>query len=134
MFSSLSLFLSPLLALLPHLCFSSLFSSFLRGSLLPSCHKFQIPLLCFALLLAHIFRYPRTQPCSRNPFRSTPAVTLAHLPYTYIANSDIATAVRIYTGTFGNYIFVCVTSRTDRAFNFIIVSDTRDKSTFILFI
>lgn len=54
------------------------------------------PLLCFALLLAHIFRYPRTQPCSRNPFRSTPAVTLAHLPYTYIANSDIATAVRIY--------------------------------------
>ena len=83
------------------ICFSLLISlSFSFRDLLSyrRCHKFhpRYPSLCFALLLAHIFRYPRTQPCSRNPFRSTPAVTLAHPPYTYIANSDIATASCIY--------------------------------------
>lgn len=42
-----------------------------------SYHKFHRATY-FAPLFGRIFRYPRTEPCSRNPFQSTLAVTLVH--------------------------------------------------------
>lgn len=101
-------------------CFSRCLSRSSRDLSFRRCHKFHpsCPPSCSALLLAHIFRYPRTQPCSRNPFRSTPAVTLARPPYTYIANSDIATAM-LYR--YIRQLYLCTSRKTDGAFSFIIV-------------
>lgn len=100
--TSSSILSSPL-----HLPFSFSRSSFRDLSFL-RCHKFHpryLPTSTPLGLRVHIFRYPRTQPCSRNPFRSTPAVTLARPSYTYISRIPISRP-QCCMGTFDNYIFV----------------------------